>query len=78
MQEKNNESIDTFIQYALREGFNPVYWTPEKMRTLWPQAFIGQGNTQEEQDAFIRPLPKIEEKEEIAPMPKDIGRQREI
>jgi hypothetical protein len=79
-QTKHNEPIDIFINYAIKENFNPQYWTPEKMRTLWPQAFMNGSDSREEKeriDNFLEKLP--ERKEEVyAPMPKDIGRKRDL
>lgn len=73
---KYSEALDKFIDYALRENFNPIYWTPEKMTTLWPQAFIKE-DFLKPRDDFVQKLPEAQE-EEYAPMPKDIGRRREF
>jgi hypothetical protein len=75
-QTRDGEKIDVFLDYAIREGFNAIYWTPEKMKTLWPQAFIGM-NSNEQQEDFVEKLP--ERKEEVyAPMPQEIGKKREL
>lgn len=67
----NNEQVSTFIGWALREGFNPVYWTPEKMITLYPQAFT-------EKSGYIEPpVTKIYKEEDYAPMPESIGRKKD-
>ena len=72
-QEKFGESIDTFLDWAMnQDGFSVVYWTPEKMKTLYPQAFIKPKAITEE----FPPLPVFKEKE-CAPMPKDLGTQRQ-
>ena len=73
-QEQHGEQVDIFLKWALREGFNPIYWTPEKMKTLWPGAFVQE--TDEAKKAFIQELPEQVESA-YAPMPKDIGRKNE-
>jgi hypothetical protein len=75
-QEKENQSIERFIDWAIQEGFNAMYWSPEKMKTLWPQAFIKADNSKPRED-FVEKLPEKKE-EECAPMPTDIGRKREL
>jgi len=75
-REKVGEPVDTFLEYALREGFNPIYWTPEKMKTLYPQAFVDDGKNKPRED-FIAPLPPRKE-EKYAPMPKDIGKEHKL
>jgi len=75
-QERHDEPVDIFINYALKEGFNPIYWTPEKCKTVYPQAFI-KDTTSEPIADFVEKLPEIKE-EEYAPMPKGIGRQRNL
>ena len=75
-QENNSQPIETFIDWAIKEGFNPIYWTPEKMKTVYPQAFIVTGK-QQASKSFVKKLPKREQ-EEFAPMPKDIGRKKNL
>jgi len=77
MQKKNNQSIDRFLVWAIDNKFDPIYWTPEKMRTLWPQAFVENKANQPRED-FVAPLPPRREEEEIAPMPKELGRKRNL
>jgi hypothetical protein len=77
MQKKNNQSIDKFMVWAIDNNFNPIYWTPEKMRTLWPQAFVENRANQPRED-FVAPLPPRRDDEEIAPMPKEFGRKRNL
>jgi len=75
-QEKEGKSIDKFIDWALKSGFDPLYWSPEKMRTIYPQAFMVADVNKPRED-FVQKLP--ERKEEVfAPMPKDIGRERHL
>lgn len=76
---KDKQHIDKFIEYAILEGFNPVYWTPDKMQTLWPQAFINTPKSLTD-DGFVvksndTKINNIEEDDTIAPMPKDLGRK---
>ena len=72
----NHESLDRFLGYAIEQGFNPIYWTPEKMKTLWPQAFIGTEQSAIKED-FVQKLPEVIE-ETYAPMPKNLGRNKEL
>ena len=64
---KHNEPVDKFIDWAITEGFNPIYWTPEKMMTMYPQAFTVPEKAKEK-DTFISKLPEIKE-ENYVPMP---------
>jgi len=75
-QELDSQHVDKFIDYALQEGFNPVYWTPEKMQTLWPQAFPRPVKV-EVDESYV---PKYEEykEKEVAPMPRDLLKKRDI
>ena len=77
MKKKNNESISRFIDWAIENKFDPIYWPPEKMRTLWPQAFIENKANQPRED-FIAPLPSRKEEEPVAPMPRDIVREHKL
>lgn len=70
-QEENQEKVESFLDYAIREGFNPIYWTPEKMQTLWPQAFI---SSQQEDEPFVKPTYFEKKDVEYAPMPTDLRR----
>ena len=76
-QKKNGESIEKFMDWAIENNFQAVYWPPEKMRTLWPQAFVENKANLPLED-FVAPLPPRREEVEVAPMPKDIGRKREL
>jgi hypothetical protein len=75
-QEKFGEKIDRFIDWSLSNGFDPKYWTPEKMRTLYPQAFV-EDNTYKIIENWVEKVPKPKE-EVYTPMPKDIGRKRDV
>ena len=71
--QKFGEDINIFLNWTLHnEAYNPAYWTPEKMKTLWPQAFVAN----EPDEDFVRPLPEKEEVEaEPTAWPKDFGRK---
>jgi hypothetical protein len=77
-QEREGEPIDRFLDWAIKEGFNPIYWTPEKMKTLYPQAFVDMNNMGKPRENFVEKLPEREEEKTIAPMPRDIGRQQDL
>lgn len=72
-QEKEGNSTSRFIDWALVNGFNAVYWSPEKMRTLFPQAFI----TQEEKPFIEETVQSTSDEEYDAPMPNDLGKKGE-
>lgn len=72
-EEKHKESFVVFIKWALNNGFDPVYWTPEKMRTLYPQAFKEKEDI-EEQWTFTT---QKEVKEDYMPMPDDLKPRRD-
>lgn len=68
-ERSHGQKIERFIQWALEhDDFNPVYWTPEKMKTIYPQAFI-------EDECFCPPLPPRVEKV-VVPMPEDLKPKR--
>lgn len=54
---KDKQYIDTFIDWWLVENPNPVYWSADKMKMLWPQAFITLDNTA----PFVVKLPEVKE-----------------
>lgn len=71
-EQKQGRMASTFIDWALDNGFNPIFWTADKMRTLYPQAFYV------EDKEFIEETPESEVKKDIpiSPMPKDLGRRK--
>jgi len=75
-QENYKQPIGKFIDWALEEGFNPIYWTPEKMKTVYPQAFAKKEEANSD-DNFVEKLPERKIKK-YAPMPKDIGRKKDL
>lgn len=73
-EKKAKEKIEVFLDWALNEeGFNPVYWTPEKMKMLYPQAFL---KPKRSTDNFPSMDDYVEK--EVAPMPKDIGIKKNL
>ena len=39
-KELYGEDIRTFTTYAANNGFDPIYWSPEKCKTVWAKAFV--------------------------------------
>jgi hypothetical protein len=76
-QAESKEEVDIFLIWALEEGFNPIYWTPEKMETLWPRAFAPKESDIREAN-FIEKLPEIKTEEDYVDMPKELGRKQEL
>ena len=72
-QTKDSQPLSRFIEWALSNGFNPIYWTAEKMTTIWPQAFIS-ATSMKPRDDFVEKLPEYVEKE-VAPMPRHLGKK---
>ena len=69
---EHGEDVDIFLTWTLNnKAYDPAYWTPEKMKTLWGQAFLANKPDED----FVKELPKMEEKE-VAPPPKDFGTKR--
>ena len=75
-QKNHKEPAETFVKWALSAGFDPIYWTPEKMQTLYPRAFAQEKANRPRED-FVEPLPNIEEPE-FAPMPKEAKVKRDL
>ncbi len=73
-QIKYSQTIDKFIDWAITEGFNPIYWTPEKMKTLWPQAFVPEEKPKQNLENFVSKLPEVKE-EKYVPMPSRINKK---
>ena len=74
---KFNEPVDKFIAWALDNGFDPMYWSPEKMKTMYPQAFV----TSEAgyRDDFVdEPVMTVGNEKEIVPMPKEMTRKKNL
>lgn len=69
-QKKNeNRDVNVFLHWAIRHDFDVRYWTPEKMITMYPQAYTKDENFKLED--FVKKLPDKKD-EDYAPMPKDL------
>jgi len=73
---KNKEKIEVFLEWALKNNFDPIYWTPTKMKSLFPQAFINKAKLTPKREEVL-PVPIFEEAS-VAPMPKTLGRKQEL
>jgi len=71
-QEKFNEPFDKFIAWAIEAGFSPIYWTPEKMITMYPQAYVEDKKARED---FVGKLPEAKE-EEYVEVPREMRTKR--
>lgn len=73
---KNKQPVEQFIDWALEKGFDALYWTPEKCKVLYPQAFVEKyKNKPIPENEFCEKLPEIKE-EKSMPMPKHLGVKR--
>jgi hypothetical protein len=75
-QEKFNEPIGKWILWAIKNNFNPMYWTPEKCQTVYPQAFI-EDTVNKPREDFIEKLPEQKE-EHYDPMPEKAKPKRKL
>jgi hypothetical protein len=69
-QETYKEPVDRFIEWAKKEkedGIKTVYWTPEKLMMLYPQAFEEDKKNKPRED-FVQKPPEHKEDDSI-PMP---------
>ena len=71
---KHGEPVENFIKWLKEKGGEMIYWTPERMKSFWPQAFTEDNQPPED---FVKILPKVEE-EEYADMPNDLGKKRNL
>jgi len=74
IDKNNHQPLDTFIKWALNNGFNAVFWSPIKMKELYPQAFI---TSAENDRPFVIETPD-EPIEEYEPMPEHVKRKKKI
>jgi hypothetical protein len=66
-----NEDVDIFLNWTLHnEAYDPAYWTPEKMKTLWGQAF----SANKPDKNFVKTPEIEEEKKDFIELPKDFGK----
>lgn len=71
---KNNEDFNTFVTWSLDNGFHPVYWTPDKMQILWPQAFAAKEEITAYEQSFLST--PVKKKEEVSvPPPAHLSRK---
>ena len=66
---KFNEPVDKFIDWWIVNGGSPIYWTPEKMQLMYPQAYLKTEEVKKE--GFVTALPKSTE-EELVSMPREL------
>lgn len=69
------EKVSVYLDWAVSEGFNPVYWTPEKMATTYPRAFAKKKETV---NTVSRAKPFIREKKDVVEMPGNIKVGRKL
>ena len=74
---KKGESLDTFITWAQGENFNAIYWTPEKMVTVWPSAFSKIDDKTDQIKAWDRESKVVfRNEEDVVPMPEEVRKRR--
>lgn len=74
-QERHNEPAEKFVQWALIKGFDPMYWTPKKCLTMYPQAFVGEQDKIRE-DFVQKPPEHVEEN--YAEMPEHLKKKKKL
>ncbi len=68
-QTKHGESLDTFLSWILQQpDYNAVYWSPQRMKTFYPQAFLEWEKIKPRED-FVEKMPEYVEPTDIVPMP---------
>lgn len=72
----HDEPVDRFILWAIKNNFNPIYWTPEKCQTVYPQAFL-EDTVNKPREDFVEE-PEKEEKKDYAPMPEELKTKRKL
>ena len=74
----HGEKLETFIDWALANNFSAIYWTPEKMMTIYPQAFVPtKKKAVTEDDDFKNLLPQISKDKVSVPMPKSMRKSND-
>lgn len=73
-QVKHNEPVGVFLDWALKNGFSPIYWTPDKMKTMYPSAFVPM-KKEDILDGFLSTPPPPVEKQ-YAPMPEGLKKKK--
>lgn len=70
-----SERLSIFLEWAVNNGFDPIYWSPEKLRTLYPQAF---SSPRRRKTKVVKPdITPVDEKE-CVPMPEHIKPKRKL
>lgn len=72
-EKQHGEPVDKFIAWSLKNGYDPRFWSPPKMKELYPTCFFES----KPREDFIEPLPVIKKKE-IAPLPENFGRKKNL
>ena len=72
----HGESLDTFITWAQAENFNPIFWTPEKMITVWPTAFAKQDKPQIIKEWEEEGIVVLKNYDDVVPMPESLKKRR--
>jgi hypothetical protein len=74
-QEKHGEPFSVFLDWLLKQpNFDPMFWSPERMKTYHPQAYIVNQEVDTFYDDMVDPTLKYKE-EEFVPLPKNIGKK---
>lgn len=78
-EKEKGYNIEQFLEWLMKkDNFDPMYWGPDKMMTMYPQAFIAKDRRENRSDdRFVSPPPKVEE-ENYAPMPKEAKANRDL
>jgi len=75
-QEKFNEPVGKWILWAIKNNFNPIYWTPEKCQTTYPQAFV-EDTVNKPREDFVEKQP-VQIEEHYDPMPEKAKPKRKL
>jgi hypothetical protein len=75
-QENFNEPINKWILWAIKNNFNPMFWTPKKCRTMYPQAFV-EDTVNKPREDFVEKQPEQKE-EHYDPMPEKAKPKRRL
>jgi len=74
VREKKGEKIEKFLKWLTeQEDFEVKYWSPQRMITYYPQAFINKDS----EENFVTKMPERREKV-IAPMPDSVASKKRL
>ena len=73
---KVGESLDVFVTWAQAENFNPIFWTPEKMMTVWPTAFAKPDKPQIIKEWEDEGVVVLKNYDDVVPMPESLKKRR--